>query len=121
MDYLAREVLNSTAHDTSGHSSFSPLSSPYRQRTRSAPLSRDSRLCAPTVATVMRSLDTAQQSPVIKRLHREIEAQIKACPARRTELVNSLNELTKPTKSTGKKRTKKQKRKKVRKLRSTSA
>jgi hypothetical protein len=40
-----------------------------------APLPRDSRLVEPTVATVMRSLDTAQQSPVIKRLQRDLAEQ----------------------------------------------
>jgi hypothetical protein len=70
--------------DNSGISSSSPFStptgSPLRRRRQGdpvyiPPISRDSRLTEPTVSAVMRSLDAAKRSPVIKRLQRELSEQ----------------------------------------------
>lgn len=66
--------------DNSELSGPSPFSTPTRSPRKKipiygAPLPKESRLTAPTVATVMRSLDTAQHSPIIKRLQTELNAQ----------------------------------------------
>lgn len=124
MDYL----LNTSTH-TSSSGAFSPpsspLSSPHRRPSASThypqPLSKDSRLCAPTVATVMRSLDTAQHSPVIKRLHRELQEQTsRAYLFRGSKLVHNLNHL-KEQKAARRKKKVKRKKSKPMKARSDSA